>query len=187
MVRRRVKFMPRTTPRTRRARSSATTWCRRRWSTPAAQLIGRLTVNAVVDYIREASDERTLAEAGLREEEDIFASVLDSVQEPLGVAGDQPGHGVHRLARHRPVRGLDRAAGGARGADADRRRHRRQFRQPDHHDDRARARARPDPRAATGRSCWKELGVALLNGVVWGSAARRRRLRCSTATSRSAA
>src|SRR6185503_234909 len=42
------------------------------------RLIGRLTVNAVVDYIRETSAESQLAEAGLREEEDVFAPVLDS-------------------------------------------------------------------------------------------------------------
>ena len=42
------------------------------------RLIGRLTVDAVMDYIRESSDEQTLAEAGLREEEDIFAPVWDS-------------------------------------------------------------------------------------------------------------
>jgi magnesium transporter len=35
-------------------------------------------VNAVVDYIRERSAESTLAEAGLSQEEDIFAPVLDS-------------------------------------------------------------------------------------------------------------
>jgi len=44
----------------------------------AGRLIGRLTVNAVVDYIRERSDESQLAEAGLRQEEDVFAPVLDS-------------------------------------------------------------------------------------------------------------
>lgn len=41
-------------------------------------LVARLTVDAVVDYIREASAESQLAEAGLREEEDIFAPVLNS-------------------------------------------------------------------------------------------------------------
>jgi magnesium transporter len=44
----------------------------------ADTLIGRLTVNAVVDYIRERSAESRLAEAGLRQEEDVFAPVLDS-------------------------------------------------------------------------------------------------------------
>jgi len=42
------------------------------------RLVGRLTVDAVVDYIRERSEETQLAEAGLAEEEDIFAPVLDS-------------------------------------------------------------------------------------------------------------
>ena len=44
----------------------------------AGKLIGRLTVNAVVDYIRETSAESQLAEAGLQQEEDLFAPVLDS-------------------------------------------------------------------------------------------------------------
>src|SRR5262245_20936021 len=42
------------------------------------RLIGRLTVDAVVDYIRLRSAESQLAEAGLRHEEDVFASVADS-------------------------------------------------------------------------------------------------------------
>ena len=42
------------------------------------RLVARLTVDAVVDYIREASTETQLAEGGLREEEDIFAPVLNS-------------------------------------------------------------------------------------------------------------
>lgn len=42
------------------------------------RLLGRLTVDAVVDYIREKSAESQLAEAGLREAEDIFAPVLNS-------------------------------------------------------------------------------------------------------------
>lgn len=44
----------------------------------AGKLIGRLTVDAVMDYLRESSAEQALAEAGLREEEDIFAPVWDS-------------------------------------------------------------------------------------------------------------
>jgi magnesium transporter len=44
----------------------------------SGSLIGRLTVDAVVDYIREQSAESRLAEAGLREEEDVFAPVVDS-------------------------------------------------------------------------------------------------------------
>ncbi|HWM42034.1 MAG TPA: magnesium transporter [Burkholderiales bacterium] len=44
----------------------------------SGRLIARLTVNAVVDYIRERSAESQLAEAGLSHEEDVFAPVLDS-------------------------------------------------------------------------------------------------------------
>jgi magnesium transporter len=42
------------------------------------RLIGRLTVDAVVDYIREKSARTQLSEAGLAQEEDIFAPVLNS-------------------------------------------------------------------------------------------------------------
>src|SRR5256885_3994792 len=44
----------------------------------ADRLVGRLTVDAVVDYIRRRSAESQLAEAGLAQEEDVFAPVLDS-------------------------------------------------------------------------------------------------------------
>jgi magnesium transporter len=42
------------------------------------KLVARVTVDAVVDYIRDSSAEKVLAEAGLSEEEDIFATVWDS-------------------------------------------------------------------------------------------------------------
>lgn len=44
------------------------------------RLVGRLTVNEVVDVIREESEEVQLSRAGLREEEDIFAPVGDSIR-----------------------------------------------------------------------------------------------------------
>ncbi|GAB4476016.1 MAG: magnesium transporter [Burkholderiaceae bacterium] len=44
------------------------------------RLIGRLTVDEVVDVIREQSEERDLANAGLREEEDLFSSVWNSAK-----------------------------------------------------------------------------------------------------------
>ncbi len=47
---------------------------------PEGKLVGRVTVNAVVDLIREEAESGQLAQAGLREEEDIFASVWDSVK-----------------------------------------------------------------------------------------------------------
>jgi magnesium transporter len=41
-------------------------------------LVGRVTVNGVMDYIREKSAESQLAEAGLSKEEDVFAPVWNS-------------------------------------------------------------------------------------------------------------
>jgi len=44
------------------------------------RLVGRLTVDEVVDVIREESEQEVLAKAGLREEEDLFASIWRSAQ-----------------------------------------------------------------------------------------------------------
>jgi len=44
------------------------------------RLIGRLTVDAVLDFIRDESEAEKLNLAGLREEEDLFAPVWKSVQ-----------------------------------------------------------------------------------------------------------
>lgn len=44
------------------------------------RLIGRVTVDVVVDFIRERSEAEQLSHAGLREEEDIFASVWKSAK-----------------------------------------------------------------------------------------------------------
>src|SRR2546430_1548734 len=67
---------------------------------PRGRLIGRLTVDAVMDYTRQKNAQSQLAEAGLAQEEDIFAPVKQ-LQEPLVVAGDQPGDRVHRVAGDR--------------------------------------------------------------------------------------
>jgi len=44
------------------------------------RVIGRITVADAVDFIREESEAEILSQAGLREEEDIFASVWSSVK-----------------------------------------------------------------------------------------------------------
>lgn len=46
----------------------------------AGVLIGRIPVDAIVDYIKERQDIERLSQGGLREEEDIFASVWDSLK-----------------------------------------------------------------------------------------------------------
>jgi magnesium transporter len=43
-------------------------------------LIGRLTVNEVVDVIREESDQEALAKVGLSEDQDLFSSLWDSAK-----------------------------------------------------------------------------------------------------------
>ena len=108
------------------------------------RLVGRVTVNAVVDYIREAQDSEMLSAGGLREDEDLFASVWKSVKNrwtwlavnlvTAFIASRVIGIFEQSIAQARR----------ARRADADHRGHRRQLGQPDDHDDRARARARPD-------------------------------------------
>ncbi len=47
---------------------------------PHRRLIGRLTVSEVVDVIREESEADLLSQAGLRDEEDLFASVWKSAK-----------------------------------------------------------------------------------------------------------
>ena len=47
---------------------------------PHHKLIGRLTIDEVVDVIREESDADALNQAGLRDEEDLFGSVWQSAR-----------------------------------------------------------------------------------------------------------
>ena len=44
------------------------------------KLVGRVSVNAVLDFIRAEADSELLSQVGLREEEDIFASVWKSAK-----------------------------------------------------------------------------------------------------------
>lgn len=44
------------------------------------KLLGRLTVDVVLDVVREASERRALSRAGLRGEEDLFATIWDSAR-----------------------------------------------------------------------------------------------------------
>ena len=46
----------------------------------AGRLAGRLTIDEVVDVIRAEGEEQQLAQAGLREEEDLFATVWNSAK-----------------------------------------------------------------------------------------------------------
>ncbi|HWP00963.1 MAG TPA: magnesium transporter [Methylococcus sp.] len=44
------------------------------------RLVGRVSIDAIVDYIRQESDEELLAQAGLLQEEDLFASIWKSAK-----------------------------------------------------------------------------------------------------------
>ncbi|CAG0962498.1 Magnesium transporter MgtE [Burkholderiales bacterium] len=44
------------------------------------RLVGRVTVDEILDFVRQRGEEEVLAQAGLREEEDVFASVWKSFQ-----------------------------------------------------------------------------------------------------------
>lgn len=48
------------------------------------KLLGRVTVNTVIDFIRDKAENEALNLAGLSEEEDIFAPVLESVKNRWG-------------------------------------------------------------------------------------------------------
>ncbi len=134
----------------------------------AGALIGRLTVDAVVDYIREKSAESRLAEAGLREEEDVFAPVLDSFKNRWSwlainlvtafiasrVIGVFEGS-IQRLVALATLMPIVAGIGGNSGNQTITMI--------------VRALALGQIRAPYWRQLLrKEIGVALLNGVVWG-------------------
>ncbi len=48
------------------------------------KLVGRLTVDAVMDVLRDASSLQALRTAGLNQDEDLFASLWDSARATAG-------------------------------------------------------------------------------------------------------
>jgi len=52
------------------------------------KLVGRITVDTVMDIIREEAESDMLSLAGLREEEDFFCLHLEVCAKPVGLAGD---------------------------------------------------------------------------------------------------
>ncbi len=132
------------------------------------RLIGRLTVDTVLDYIRESSSDSQLAEAGLREEEDIFAPVIASFKNRWGwlavnlitafvasrVIGLFEGS-IERLVALAALMPIVAGIGGNSGNQT------------------ITMIVRALALDQIDRSYWrkllsKEIGVALLNGVIWG-------------------
>ncbi|MDR3324134.1 MAG: magnesium transporter [Zoogloeaceae bacterium] len=130
---------------------------------------GRLTLVAVVDFIREESEAEQLAHAGLKEEEDIFASVWDSVKNRWAwlavnlvtafiasrVIGAFEG-AIEKLVALAALMPIVAGIGGNAGNQTITMIVRAI----------AMGQVKPD---ATRRLLRKELGVALLNGLIWGS------------------
>ncbi|MDR3352893.1 MAG: magnesium transporter [Zoogloeaceae bacterium] len=129
---------------------------------------GRLTLVAVVDFIREESEAEQLAHAGLREEEDIFASVWDSVKNRWAwlavnlvtaiiasrVIGLFEG-AIEKLVALAALMPIVAGIGGNSGNQTITMIVRAI----------AMGQVKPD---ATKRLLKKELGVALINGLIWG-------------------
>ncbi len=135
---------------------------------PEGKLVGRVTVNTVVDFIREEAESEQLAQAGLREEEDIFASVWDSVKNRWSwlavnlvtafvasrVIGAFEGS-IEKLVALAALMPIVAGIGGNSGN------------QTITMIVRAIAMGQVQPDAAR-RLLRKELGVALINGLIWG-------------------
>jgi magnesium transporter len=135
----------------------------------ADRLVGRLSVDAVVDYIRQTSTESQLAEAGLAQEEDIFAPVLHSFKNRWSwlainlvtafiasrVIGAFEGS-IARLVALAALMPIVAGIGGNSGNQTITMI--------------VRALALGQLHGSTWRSLLgKEIGVALLNGAVWGT------------------
>lgn len=133
------------------------------------RLIGRLTVDAVVDYIRESADADMLSMAGLKEEEDLFSTVWNAAKNrwmwlainlatafiASRVIGAFEGS-IEKLAALAALMPIIAGIGGNSGN------------QTITLIIRGLALGHITP-ANARRLVLKELGVATLNGVVWGS------------------
>lgn len=132
------------------------------------RVLGRLTVADVVDFIREESEAEILSKAGLREEEDIFASVWNSVRNRWAwlainlvtafVASRVIGlfeESIEKLVALAALMPIVAGIGGNSGN------------QTITMIVRAIAMGQVEP-SAMQRLLRKELGVALFNGIVWG-------------------
>ena len=122
--------------------------------TSDGKLLGRITIDDVVDVIREEADHSVMSMAGLDEDEDMFAGVRHQRATPRGLAGRQSRDGVPCRQRRRPVRSDHREGRRAGGADADRRQHGRHRRQSDAGAHHPRPGARPDRAEPMRAGCW---------------------------------
>jgi magnesium transporter len=132
------------------------------------RVLGRVTVDAVLDYVRERQEAQELGKVGLREEEDVFASVWASAKNrgpwlalnlctafvASRVVGAFEGS-IEKLAALAALMPIVAGIGGNSGN------------QTTTLIVRAMALGQVSP-ASARRLLAKELGISLLNGVVWG-------------------
>ncbi len=134
----------------------------------SGRLVGRLTIDEMVDVIREESEEEALNRAGLREEEDIFASVWKSIANRWAwlainlvtafVASRVIGlfeHSIEKLVALAALMPIVAGIGGNSGNQTIT----------------MIVRAMALEQLSTGntnRLLRKELGVAFINGIIWG-------------------
>ena len=150
---------------------------------PRGALLGRITVDDVVDVLQEEANEDFSKLSGLGEEEPLFDSPGRDDQAAAAVARAEPVHDQPERQRDRAVRGNDSQPRPGGGADDDRRRAGRQCRSPD-----------PDRDGAGhghgARSAWRRRAASCSRSwrsrVETGSRSASRRalsdLRCSTAS-----
>jgi magnesium transporter len=133
------------------------------------RVVGRLTVEAVLDYVRDRQEAQELGKVGLREEEDLFASVWASAKNrgpwlalnlctafiASRVVGAFEGS-IEKLAALAALMPIVAGIGGNSGN------------QTTTLIVRALALGQVSP-AAARRLLLKELGISTLNGVIWGS------------------
>jgi magnesium transporter len=132
------------------------------------KVVGRLTVDAVLDYVRSRQEQQALGKVGLREEEDIFASVWASAKNrgpwlalnlctafvASRVVGAFEGS-IERLAALAALMPIVAGIGGNSGNQTSTLI--------------VRALALGQVSAANARRLLaKELGISALNGVIWG-------------------
>jgi len=133
------------------------------------KLVGRVTVDEVLDFVKERGQEEVLAQAGLREEEDVFASVWKSFRNRwawlainlvtafiasrvIGIFEDSIAQLVALAALMPIVAGIGGNSGNQTITMI------------------VRAHALGQIQSGYwGKLLGKEIGVALLNGVVWGT------------------
>ena len=132
------------------------------------RLIGRIAVDAMLDFLREESETEALSRGGLREEEDIFASVWKSVRNRWAwlavnlvtafIASRVIGlfeHSIEKLVALAALMPIVAGIGGNSGNQTITMI--------------VRAMALEQVGPSQAKRLWrKELGVSLINGLVWG-------------------